>query len=419
MKKLTALFLAMAMLFGCAALAEGEPLRVSWWGSESSNKLYLKEAEMFTEATGIEHDPEYYSWDEYWTKINTLAAGSDLPDTLRMDYAYILNYVEKGQLLDLTPLVESGAIDLSKVADSTISGGRFGDGLYGINAGSNGLCMAVNEKLVTDAGMEVPSNEMTWEEFEAWVIGFHEKTCLLGADLFGLKDYNGVFRIFAREHGEELYNEAQDGAGFSAETLTAFLASLKRIQDAGATQNIADAVTDIGKENYPFSKGESATIFTVTDSYTTYAAVLKDNFGAVPMRVLPGAAAAKAMFVKPSQFLSIAATSEKVEDAAKFINYWVNDEAANIFIAGRRGVPINPEIATIVGQSLSEESMLVFDYMNLMAGYASDLYAPDPKAHSEIAENFDGQVQNVLYGKSTPEEAAQAVVDFVNKALNQ
>jgi multiple sugar transport system substrate-binding protein len=336
-----------------------------------------------------------------------------------MDYAYILNYVNKGQLMDLTPLVASGAIDLSKVPDSAISGGRFGEGLYGINAGSNGLCMAVNEKLVKEAGMEVPSNEMTWEEFEAWVIEFHEKTGKYGTDLFGLKDYNGVFRIFAREHGEELYNKAQDGAGFSAETLAAYFASIKRIQDAGATQNIADAVTDIGKENYPMSKGEAATIFTVTDSYTTYAAVLKDSFGAVPLRILPGAAATKAMFVKPSQFLSIAATAEQVDAAAKFINYWVNDEEANLFIAGRRGVPINPDIATLVGQSLSEESMMVFEYMNLMAGYASDLYAPDPQAHGEIADEYNRQAQAVLYGESTPEAAAQALVDYINKALKQ
>ena len=419
MKKFVALFLIVAMLLCGVALADEEPLRVAWWGSESSNALYLGEADLFTKATGIEYEAEYLSWDDYWTKINTLAAANDLPDTLRMDYAYILNYVNKNQLMDLTPLVESGAIDLSKVPDSAISGGRFGEGLYGINAGSNGLCMAVNEKLVTDAGMEVPSNEMTWEEFEKWVIEFHEKTGKFGADLFGLKDYNGVFRIFAREHGEELYNEAQDGAGFKAETLAEFFASIKRIQDAGACQNIADAVTDIGKENYPMSKGEAATIFTVTDSYTTYAAVLKDSFGAVPLRLLPGAAATKAMFVKPSQFLSISANAEKVEEAAKFINYWVNDEEANLFIAGRRGVPINTEIATLVGQSLDENSMMVFEYMNLMAENASDLYAPDPQAHSEIADEYNRQVQAVLYGESTPEDAAKALVDYIDKTLKQ
>ena len=419
MKKLVALLLALTMLLTGAALAAEEPLRVSWWGSESSNALYLGEADLFSQATGIEYEAEYLSWDDYWTKINTLAAANDLPDTFRMDYQYILNYVNKNQLMDLTPLVESGAIDLSKVPDSAISGGRFGEGLYGINAGSNGLTTAVNAKLVEDAGMEVLSNEATWEEFEAWAIEFHEKTGLYGADLFGLKDFNGVFRIFARQRGEELYNAAQDGAGFQPETLAEYFASVKRLQDAGATQNIADAVTDIGKENYPFSKGEAASIFTVTDSYTTYAAVLKDAFGEVPMRLIPGAAATKAMFVKPSQFLSIAASAEKVDEAAQFINYWVNDEEANLFIAGRRGVPINPEIATLVGQFLDENSMAVFEYMNMMAEYASDLYAPDPQSHGEISDEYNRQVQAVLYGESTPEEAAQALVDFINKALNQ
>ena len=117
--------------------------------------------------------------------------------------------------------------------------------------------------------------------------------------------------------------------------------------------------------------------------------------------------------------LMVAATAVKVDEAAKFINYWVNDEEANLFIAGRRGVPINPEIATLVGQSLDENSMKVFEYMNMMAGYASDLYAPDPQAHGEISDEYNRQVQAVLFGQSTPEEAAQALVDYINKTLKE
>lgn len=108
-----------------------------------------------------------------------------------------------------------------------------------------------------------------------------------------------------------------------------------------------------------------------------------------------------------------------MEEAAKFINYWVNDEEANLFIAGHRGVPINTEIATLVGQSLDENSMMVFEYMNLMAENASDLYAPDPQAHSEIADEYNRQVQAVLYGESTPEDAAKALVDYIDKTLKQ
>ena len=53
MKKLCA-FLLVAMMLLCAATAFAavEPLRLTWWGSESSNALYLTFSDMFEEATG-------------------------------------------------------------------------------------------------------------------------------------------------------------------------------------------------------------------------------------------------------------------------------------------------------------------------------------------------------------------------------
>ena len=417
MKKLLAVLLAMLMLAACIPALAEEPVRVAWWGSESSNKVYLTFSDMFTAATGIEYDAEYLSWGDYWTKINTLAAANDMPDMVRMDYAYIKSYVDKGLLLDLSQLVADGKIDLSDVPDSAISGGRFGEGLYGINAGSNGLVLAINAKLVADAGMEVPTNEMTWAEFVDWAIQFHEKTGLLGTDLFNLKDFN-VFRIFARQHKEELYNEAQDAVGYSPETLTAYFADLKKLHDAGAIQNVADVTVDIGKENYPFAKGEAATTMTVTDSYTTYAKLLHDQYGLLELRIMPGSAENKAMFVKPSQFLSIAASSEQVDKAAAYINHWTNDEAANLFINGTRGIPISARISKLVASNLDDISALAFDYMQVMAEYSSDLYAPDPVAHNEISNEFVNQMSSVLFGNATPEEAAQKLIDFSNKALN-
>ena len=417
MKKLLALLLAVLMLMACVSALAEEPVRVAWWGSDSSNKVYLTFSDMFTEATGIEYDPLYLSWGDYWTKINSLATGNDLPDMVRMDYAYIKNYVDKGLLLDLTQLVADGKIDLSDVPDSAISGGRFGNGLYGINAGSNGLVLAINAKLVADAGMEVPTNEMTWAEFVDWAIQFHEKTGLLGTDLFNLKDFN-VYRIFARQHKEELYNEAQDAVGYSLETLTAYFTDLKKLHEAGAIQNVADVTVDIGKENYPFAKGEAATTMTVTDSYTTYAKLLREQYGLLELRIMPGSAENKAMFVKPSQFLSIAATSEQVDKAAAYINHWTNDEAANLFINGTRGIPISAKISKLVASNLDDISALAFDYMQVMAEYSSDLYAPDPVAHTEISNEFVNQMSSVLFGNATPEEAAQKLIDFSNKALN-
>ncbi|MBQ2834225.1 MAG: extracellular solute-binding protein, partial [Clostridia bacterium] len=146
MKKLCTVLMAvlLAALVLTTAMAADEPMRMTWWGSESSNKIYLGVSDMFSQELGIEVENEYLSWDDYWTKLNTLAAANDLPDSLRMDLAYIKSYVDKGLLMDLTELVEKGLIDLSDVPESAISGGMFNGGLYAINAGSNSIGMLYN-----------------------------------------------------------------------------------------------------------------------------------------------------------------------------------------------------------------------------------------------------------------------------------
>lgn len=419
MKKLCAFLLVAAMLLCAAtAFAAVEPLRLTWWGSESSNALYLSVSDMFQEATGIEYEAEYLSWDDYWTKLNTLAAANDLPDCLRMDLQYIKSYVDKGLLMDLTELVEKGLIDLSDVPESAISGGMSNGGLYGINAGSNSLGILYNAKMIEDAGMQVPTNELTWEEFEQFVIELHEKSGKFGTDLWGMRDFNGTFRVYARAHGEALYNKEQTAPGFSVETLAAYLSSVKRMHDAGAVQNVSEITVDVGRENQPFSKGEAASITTTTDSSTTYYNMIKEAWGPAVLRIIPGAAQNKAMWIKPSQFLSISKDAENVEEAAAYINYWCNDEAANRFINGRRGVPISEKMAGIVGGELEDASKMTFDYMIELAQYASDLYDPDPTAHSEIDGEFITTFQSVLFGEMTPEQGAQHVYDFIAKALN-
>lgn len=416
MKRLLILMLAALLMLSATAIAE-EPLRVAWWGSETSNGIYLGQVDIFVENTGIACEPEYLSWDDYWTKLNTLAAAGDLPDVVRMDYAYILSYAEKGLLMDLTPLVEAGQINLEGVPESAISGGYMSGGLYGINAGSNAMTMATNAKLVADAGMAMPTNDMTWEEFEAWVVEFHEKTGLYGADLEGFT--STILRIYARSlgDGKDFYNAEQTEMGMSLEELTDYFTSIKRMHDAGAVQNVAETTVDVGKENYFFSKAEAATMFTTTDSYTTFDSLLSPAYGGLEMTIIPGAAENKGMFIKPSQFLSISAGCENIEDAAAFVDAWTMDVASNLFIAGRRGVPISPAMAEEVASTLDESAQRAFAFTTLAAEYASPLYPPEPTANGEIDKEYENQLARVLFEADTPENAAQALLTFAKEAL--
>ena len=187
MKKLLSILLTLVLLCGVSvsALAADEPLRIAWWGSEVSNAFQLELCDMFTKATGIEYEAEYLGWNDYWVKMNTLAAASDLPDVIRQDYSRIQAYVDKGLLMDLNELVEAGKIDLSKVSDSALSSGVFDGKLYGINIGSNAFCFIQNEKLIKDAGMELLPQDATWEDFEKFCLEYTEKTGKLAVSLPG------------------------------------------------------------------------------------------------------------------------------------------------------------------------------------------------------------------------------------------
>ena len=124
------------------------------------------------------------------------------------------------------------------------------------------------------------------------------------------------------------------------------------------------------------------------------------------------------MYIKPSQLFSIPVTSENADAAAAFINYWAKDMDANVFLAGRRGVPINTEAANSVAENLDDTTQRVFDYIaNVLPEHASKIFAPDPPAHSEISDAYNKQIQLVLFGQSMPQQAADDLFAMAEKAL--
>ena len=46
-----------------------------------------------------------------------------MPDVLQMDMSYIKQYVDKGQLLDLTPYIEDGTLDTTNISEDVVNMG--------------------------------------------------------------------------------------------------------------------------------------------------------------------------------------------------------------------------------------------------------------------------------------------------------
>ena len=99
------------------ALPPTEPveLRVAWWGSQTRHDRTIKVIELFQKKyPNIKVSYEFALWDDYWVKMNTQAAGNNLPDVMQQDYQKIAEWVSKGLLMPLDPYVDSMARSISE-----------------------------------------------------------------------------------------------------------------------------------------------------------------------------------------------------------------------------------------------------------------------------------------------------------------
>lgn len=387
-----------------------EALGISWWGTPAVHEFTLEVCEKFTEKTGIEMEPLYLSWADYWQKLNTLSAAGELPDIIRQDYSVISQYATKGLLEPLDSYIESGELDMSNVDEEKLAGGKIDGQLYGVNVGSNALCLVYDEEMIREAGMEVPTPDMSWPEFEQFCIEFHNKTGKYASTISDLVTNINLFEIYARNQGGTLFNETGLSMGYDDAVLAEFFESVKRMHDAGALPSIDTKAQQTSVEDSPFAKGEAATEVVWTDMYESLVSVKGKTLG---LTIIPGSKDAKGMYVKPSQFLSVAATSDKKDEAIAFIDAWVNDSDINGIIAGRRGVPISSAMAEEVEQNLEEPGQKIFEYMDLVSEYSSPIDPPNPAGATEVNAEYTKQFEMVLFGES---DAAQAAADFRSNA---
>lgn len=73
-----------------------------------------------------------------------------------MDYAYMDQFIKNDLLVDLTPYVENGTIDISNINENILNSGKTDDGLYAIPIGINVPALMYNKTLLDENGIENP-----------------------------------------------------------------------------------------------------------------------------------------------------------------------------------------------------------------------------------------------------------------------
>ncbi|QMV43140.1 ABC transporter substrate-binding protein [Cohnella cholangitidis] len=388
-------------------------LRVAWWGGQARHDYTLKVIELYESLNPhVTIEPEYASFDDHWKKLAPNAAAGNLPDVIQMDISYLSQYGGRGQLEDLTSFTQNGTIDVSSISDASLSGGKIGDQLFAMNLGSNALLAVVDKAMLEKAGGTMPTQDWKWEDFTRLGPIMKAQGKILTQDL----RHDVFFPFYLRSQGQHMYAADGTSLGYSDDKpFIDFYNMYKTWYDNGNLLSLDKLAQKKGTpEDGELELGNAVSTWGWSNQFILSSSVAKRPFEILPV---PGWNENKALFLKPSMYFSIAKNSKAKEEAAKFINFWVNDIEANKIIMGERGVPVSSKVKEALKPSLTPDQVKVFDYVAWAEQNSSQMDPPNPVGAVEVDKLLKDTAEQILYKKLSVEEGAAKFREEANKIL--
>lgn len=395
------------------AEADGDiSLVMSWWGNQTRNERTTKALNLYSEQTGVAVEGQFYQWDDYWNKMSTSAAGNSLPDIIQMDYGYIAQYVDSGELVDLTPYIDSGAIDTANIEDSVLETGKVNDKVYGMVAGLTCVCLFYNKTVTDSLGIEIKDN-MTIDEFVEIAKEVTEKTGYR-ANLISRGSY---LSYWARANGIPIVETAPPVDSYEP------YVEVFQLLDDGIKEGwhlTPDCIDSSAIETDPlvYGSGPETMAWCTVNGGSNLLTSFQDSAPEgveIGLTTLPTSDPKASNSLGVSQFFCISSDCKNVDAAVALIDWLVNSTECNEILLAERGVPASSLVADALSPQLNETTAKAMDYVvNVIEVNCSPMDPPTPDGSSELTSTLAKLQEAVGYGEMSAEEAAQ---EYYNKMV--
>lgn len=410
-------FLFAMLAIGCGKTvdqAEGKKEILLWLPPIGENDAAVWEPILkeFEEANDVEVSLEIIPWDNYPEKYATAIGGNNGPDVGYMYAEMFPQFIEMGAVEDLTPYLS----DEDYKNYIYIEDGKMLDGLYGLAIeAANPAVLYYNKDILESLGESAPR---TWEDFrriakaatqdtdgdgeiDQW--GFAQGW---GRPMFG--DLNWNWYGFLWQAGGELYNDDltsvrfNDEHGLKAATL---LYNLK-YEDKALPP---DHMSKTNKEMLTTTFGEGQAAFCIWLSSASDEILSKNfedlNYGFI----LSLEDEARGTFASVDQLTLMSAAEDK-EMAFKLIQHMLNSKSMTAFHAYHPRAPISMDEPYQGDPALKE-----------MIETEKGIYRPLVVApHGvEVYDYLWKQLQMMMAGEKTPQEALDAAAEWSNELLKE
>lgn len=400
-----------------SAKEESGKMTFAWWGNQVRNERTSKILEMYSEENpGVTFDGQFSEWNDYWNKLATASAGHTMPDIVQMDLQYYDQYVKNGLLLDLTPYIEDGTLNLEDADESILESAKVDGKTYAVCNGVNAPALLYNKTVLDEAGIEVKEG-MTIDEFVELSKEIKEKTGLrtnIGYCHETLPEY------WLRAKDQVFFEEGKLGAKSAEDIATIFELEEQAVEEGWHVDpSVFTEITVGSAEQDPMVYGSNP------DSMSWCAFAYSNQLSAIQqaapegieigITTWPSDDLEKSNYLKPSQFFAVSTDCKNPEEAVKVLDYITNSVECNKVLLGERGVPISQKVSEAITSELDETNQKIVSYINeVVTPTCSTINPAAPNGANEVYDLLKTLEEQVLYGQTTAEDAAQQLFEEGN-----
>lgn len=381
-------------------------LGISWWGGSTRHDYTNKILDLYkAKNTNVTINAEYVSWDDYWSSMNTKAASNTLPSVMQQDYAKIGQFIDNGTIVDMTAQVDNGNLDLSDIKGEAFYGGKIDGKLYGISTGVNAFCYLYDATALKDAGVTAPSEKFTWDEFNTISKEMMSKANLPTVPMINT-DPKFFVEMYVRNQGKHMYSEDGKTFGFDKALLQEAFQIQEDLSKSGNALS-PDRVNAATQDKDLLAEKKTWGEPLWSNQVINVMKLANDETRDFQLTMMPGTDNG-GIYLKPSMLWSITRDCPEADRnaAARLISFILNDIEANKLAGADRGVTIMKKVNEALVAEADANNKKVYDYIDVVGKYATEIDPPEPVAGSEITKEIKDQFDAIVFGKKTAQQAA-------------
>ena len=399
---------------GGGADADGKvTLTFQWWGNDDRATATQKVVDLYeSKHPNVTIDTSYAPDANYWEKMATQVAGGNTPDVFQMKLEYFKEYQQRGVIADLTAYTEGAnpVLRTDKTSEAALAAGTLNGKIFGMPTGRSTQAFFYDPAAWKAAGLETPALGWTWDDFAA----AGEKLKASGSKASLAADFGDQapwFESWLIQRGKSLYTDA-GALNFTQQDLEDFWTfTTGLVADGVLTPAEVTTANDRTTANSPLVKGTALGEFNDVSLASAYF----QAFGEVELSPFPADADAEhvGMYEGVTQLLTVSKKSKHAQEAAKFIDFFLNDPEAGKILGITRGMPANTEVLDALAKGFEGGDLATYSFETDMSDTVIARPPVAPEGGSESLDEFKNTYDKVIFDKvSVKDAAAQMYADF-------